>query len=68
MSQIGELHKKLMRHIECAFHNVLSAQARLENGLPSDQVEDLAETLQSAHYFLIEAQKLAKWMDTGEVE
>jgi hypothetical protein len=67
MSRLGQLNKRLMRQIECAFQNVLLAQARLENGAAFGQGEDLAEALEMAHSFLVEAQKLAMWIDTGDV-
>jgi hypothetical protein len=66
VSQVGEVHKKLMRQIENAFANLLDAQARLENAGFGEEGEPLAESLQAVHYFLIEAQKLARWLDTGE--
>lgn len=62
MSQLGEQHKKLMRLIECAFHNVLLVESLMEHGA---ETEELSETMKSIHYFLVEAEKLAMWIDTG---
>jgi uncharacterized protein YqcC (DUF446 family) len=66
LSQAGEVHQKMMRKIECAFANLLDAQARLENAGFGEEGEPLAESLQAVHSFLIEAMKLARWLDTGE--
>lgn len=70
MSQVGQIHKQMMQKMEGAFFNLLDAQARLENADLSDPEQriPLSESLTFAQSFLLEAQKLAHWLDTGEAE
>ena len=66
MSQGGKIHQRMMYAMDLAFAQLLRAEARLENARDTDQKNRVLESLEAARGFLIDAVKLAHWLDTGE--
>jgi hypothetical protein len=66
MSQAGDLHKKMMRQMDCADLALLDLEAHIEQG--DCGRDELLRNLRQARRFLSESGKMALRLDTGEVE